>query len=109
MLEEIPAADNEKDADDRDLDDHDGGVEVGRLLDADDQDGGDDHDDDDRNQVDHARRMRQASVTHAGRQRHQLHPLLMVEDEWSAGGGGDLRREIDVKLLQEAVEVACPA
>ena len=46
MLEQEPAADDEKDADDRQLDDHDCGVEVGRLLDADHEDGCDHHDDD---------------------------------------------------------------
>src|SRR5580698_4096441 len=109
MLEQIPAANDEEYANDGDLDDDDGGVEVGRFLDADDQDGGDDHDDGDGDEVDDAGGVRQAEIADAGRQRHELHPLIVIEDEGGAGGGGDLRWEIDVELLQEAVEVARPS
>ena len=54
MLEEKVAADYEEDSDHGKLDDHDRGVEIGRFLDADHEDGRDHHDDGHRDQVENA-------------------------------------------------------
>ena len=42
---------------------------------------GDHHDDAHRNQVEDARRVRQARIAHARGQRHQLQPLIVIEDQ----------------------------
>ena len=44
VVKEISPAQNQEDADNRELHDYDGGVEVSGFLDADDQDRGDDQD-----------------------------------------------------------------
>ena len=59
VMEQIAYAQNKEDTHDRQLDDHDGGIEVGGFLDADDQNGSDDQDGEEGDKVKDAGNVRQ--------------------------------------------------
>ncbi len=109
VVEQISPAQNQEDAHDRQLHDHDGGVEVGRFLDADDQDRGDDQDGKEGDKVEDAGDVGQSRGVDGGRKRRRGLPLVGVEVEHVAIGGGELRRQVNVQLLQQAHEVSRPA
>ncbi len=108
VMEEEEPADGEKDADDAELDDDDGGVEICRLLDADNEHRGNEEHDDDGEEVEEAGDVFQADIADTGGQGRFAQPDALVFDEDIAGGGGERGREDDAELLEEAVEVAGP-
>ena len=109
MVKQVVRAQNQKDAHDGQLDDHDGGVEVGRFLDANDQDRGDDEDGKEGDKVENAGSVGQGCGVDGGRKRCRGLPFVAVEVEHIAVGGGELRRQVNMQLLQQAHEVSRPA
>ena len=108
MVEEESAPEKQKDAHDGQLDDHDRRVEIGRFLDPDDQHRGHDQNGTKGHKVEDTRDMRQRCRIDSRRKRGQLLPSVSVQVKYIAVSGGELRRQMEMQLLQQAYEVSRP-